>query len=262
MLGKIGNQPAAAGSAFPSPSGIQHGAICARPTPGNGVYFNGAITLWNAGQRGTLASGNSADIPAEPAGARIDVLLDNNTWISGASGSEVTMLFPSITAGRTWIAAIIRRAGDGSVVREHENGTNSFIYAINFVTHERYHRFSTTSANSTATSPTYIGCNSMPIRAVTGGMYYMTWSGMCTHNTANGNVYAGANVDGTGWGFGELEYSAGRGPMAHTGTAGGTTSIYARIPLATGTHQIQVNHFTGSGTLSVKWQHMILERLK
>jgi hypothetical protein len=137
------------GSDAPSFSGIESGAIAARGTPGNGLAYT-AVTYWNAGVVGSHSTGNTANIPASHATLdRIDVLLDDDSWISGtaASGGDGTTLsWPSITAGRAWLAAVYHRANN-EVVKNFDDGANSFMIGLNTVTAETFFRHTETVIN-------------------------------------------------------------------------------------------------------------------
>lgn len=152
-------------------NGLEQGTIAQRATPGAGVLFGGSVTPWVLGNPvPVLTNGNSANAPAAPTvNPRVDVLLDNNTWISGAEAAEPA--WPTITAGRAWICGVMRVVGDGNVINDEDNGTQAYIIGRNYVTESIFWRRRNATASTSSGSAVDLPNSLLPCHMEKGGVY-------------------------------------------------------------------------------------------
>lgn len=221
----------AAGSPVPVWNGLEQGIITQRATPGNGVLFAGSVTPWVAGAPSPLlANGNSADAPSAPTvNPRIDLLLDNNTWISGSEAAQPVA--PSVTAGRAWLLQVYRRVSN-SVIADDDNDVDAFICGINTIYSSEFWRLGTgTSQNIAGSAFVEVTRSYLPVLMERAGPLFEGMSIVFRNSTgANCEVYL--KTDGVLRQGGEAPAVAG---------AGSTESIGFVIPgrqKNTGTVQI------------------------
>lgn len=236
---------------IPAWDGLEQGTIAERATPGAGVLFAGTVRPWVAGARvADLANGNSADAPAAPTvNPRVDILLDNNTWVSGAEAAEP--VFPTPTAGRAWLCAVFRKVGDVNDIRTIDNGTNAFIYGRNLIGGAIFQRRRGSASSTTSGVAVDLPDTLMPCYMDRAGVFHALVQAD-TGNSSSANNAVRLEVDDVTFDSADEAYGVDGIPA---NLRGSPTAISFRNHAA-GALKVQGRYLTSGGTVDVSYKYI------